>query len=186
MLAVMFLSNALPEFLWSNLPPVVSEVVDRYHVGPTVAGMTMLGFSVGTIAATRWAGAIIDKMGYRIAVLIGLAMCTVAASLRMVDSSRSRYLDGQMIQPWHPFTQDSVQKVGSGSLVEVQVEIFPTSAVIQTGHKLRIAVGASDFPHGLPPLPDLVQSILGVLSIYSDAEHPSKVVLPVVPVSAIQ
>ena len=79
-----------------------------------------------------------------------------------------------------------MQKVGSGSLVEVQVEIFPTSAVIQTGHKLRIAVGASDFPHGLPPLPDLVQSILGVLSIYSDAEHPSKVVLPVVPVSAIQ
>jgi MFS transporter, AAHS family, 4-hydroxybenzoate transporter len=85
MLAVMFLSNAIPEFLWSNLPPVVSEVVDRYHVGPTMAGMTMLGFSVGTIAATRWAGAIIDKMGYRIAVLIGLAMCAVSASLRMID-----------------------------------------------------------------------------------------------------
>jgi MFS transporter, AAHS family, 4-hydroxybenzoate transporter len=85
MLAVMFLANALPEFLWSNLPPVVSEVVERYHVGPTMAGMTMLGFSVGTIAATRWAGTIIDKMGYRIAVLIGLAMCTAAASLRMVD-----------------------------------------------------------------------------------------------------
>src|SRR5208283_5281102 len=81
MLAVMFLANALPEFLWSNLPPVVSEVVDRYHVGPTIAGMTMIGFSVGTIAATRWAGAIIDKMGYRLAVLIGLALCTVAASL---------------------------------------------------------------------------------------------------------
>ena len=108
------------------------------------------------------------------------------ASLRTVDSSRSRYLDGQMIQPWHAFTKDSIQKVGSGNLVEVQVEIFPTSAVIQAGHKLRIAVGASDFPHGLPPLPDLVQSILGVLSVYSDAAHPSKVVLPVVPVSAIQ
>jgi DHA2 family metal-tetracycline-proton antiporter-like MFS transporter len=85
MLAVMFLANALPEFLWSNLPPVVSEVIDRYHVGPTMAGMTMLGFSAGTIAATRWAGSFIDKMGYRIAVLIGLAMCTIAASLRMLD-----------------------------------------------------------------------------------------------------
>lgn len=108
------------------------------------------------------------------------------ASLRALDPSRSRYLDGQMIQPWHPYTQATVQKVGSGDLVEVQVEVFPTSAVIQTGHKLRIAVGASDFPHGLPPLPDLVQSILGVLSVYSDAQHPSKVVLPVVPLSAIQ
>jgi predicted MFS family arabinose efflux permease len=85
MLAVMFLSNGLPEFLWSNLPPVVSEVIDRYHVGPTMAGMTMLGFSVGTIGATRWAGALIDRMGYRVAVLIGLAMCTAGALLRMVD-----------------------------------------------------------------------------------------------------
>ncbi len=85
MLAVMFCANALPEFLWSSLPPVMSEVVDRYHIGPTMAGLTMLGFSVGTVAATRWAGAIIDKAGYRIAVLIGLAMCTAFAALRMVN-----------------------------------------------------------------------------------------------------
>lgn len=85
MLAVMFLANALPEFLWSNLPPVFSEVVDRYHVGPTMAGLTMLGFSGGTVAATRWGGTLIDKAGYRIAVLLGLAMCTAFAALRMVD-----------------------------------------------------------------------------------------------------
>ncbi len=85
MLGVMFLANALPEFLWSNLPPVVSEVIDRYQVGPTVAGLTMLGFSGGTIIATRWGGTLIDRAGYRVAVLIGLAMCTVFAALRMVD-----------------------------------------------------------------------------------------------------
>jgi predicted MFS family arabinose efflux permease len=85
MLAVMFFANALPEFLWSNLPPVFSEVVDRYHVGPTVAGLTMLGFSVGTVAATRWGGALIDRAGYRVALLIGLAMCAAFAALRMVD-----------------------------------------------------------------------------------------------------
>lgn len=85
MLAVMFFSNALPEFLWSNLPPVMSEVVERYRVGPTAAGLTMLGFSVGTVAATRWGGTIIDKAGYRVAVLIGLAMCTAFAVLRVIN-----------------------------------------------------------------------------------------------------
>lgn len=85
MLVVMFCANALPEFLWSNLPPVMSEVVVRYHVGPTLAGLTMLGFSVGTVTATRWAGTFIDRTGYRTAVLIGMAMCTGFATLRTMN-----------------------------------------------------------------------------------------------------
>ncbi len=108
------------------------------------------------------------------------------ASLRALDPAKSRYLDGQMIQPWHPFTEDSVQPVGSGNLVRVSVEVFPTSALVKRGHKLRISVGASDFPYALPPVPGLVSSLAGVLSVFSDAEHPSSVVLPVVPVSAIR
>lgn len=108
------------------------------------------------------------------------------ASLRAVDASKSRYLNGEMIQPWHPFTADSLQAVGSGNLVKVPVEIFPTSALIRKGHKLRISVGASNFPFGLMPAPDLAQSAAGVLSIYNDAEHPSSVVLPVVPHQALE
>jgi len=107
-------------------------------------------------------------------------------SLRKLDPARSRTLDGEMIQPWHTYAQDAVQNVAPGDLAEIQVEVFPTSAVIARGHKLRVAVGASDFPHGLPPLPDLVQSLAGVLSVHSDGAHPSKVVVPVVPVSAIR
>lgn len=107
------------------------------------------------------------------------------ASLRAVDASRSRSLNGQMIQPWHPYTQASVQKVGSGNIVEVPVEIFPTSAMIAKGHRLRVAVGASDLPQGVPPVPTLLQSLAGLLTIYSDAAHPSSVVLPVVPASAL-
>jgi predicted acyl esterase len=91
-----------------------------------------------------------------------------------------------MIQPWHPFTEQSVLPVGSGNIVEVPVEIFPTSALIAKGHRLRVSVGSSDFPHGLPPLPDLVNELPGVLTIYSDATHPSGVVVPVVPANAMQ
>lgn len=108
------------------------------------------------------------------------------ASLRAVDASRSRYLDGEMIQPWHPFTAESVQAVGSGNLVKVPVEIFATSALIRKGHRLRISVGASNFPFATMPVPTLAQSLAGVLSIHHDAAHPSSVVLPVVPAALLQ
>ncbi len=107
------------------------------------------------------------------------------ASFRAVDPSKSRYLDGEMIQPWHPFTGQSVETVGSGNLVNTPVEIFPTSALIRAGHRLRISVGASNFPFALMPLPGLLQSAAGVMRIYNDAEHPSSIVAPVVPASAL-
>lgn len=108
------------------------------------------------------------------------------ASLRAVDEGRSRRLDGQMIQPWHPFTAEAAQPVGAGNIVKVPVEIFPTSALIRQGHRLRISVGASNFPFATMPIPTLSQSLAGVLSIYTDAEHPSSIVLPVVPAALLQ
>ncbi|CAJ0778622.1 Cocaine esterase [Ralstonia condita] len=108
------------------------------------------------------------------------------ASLRAVDASRSRTMNGLMIQPWHPFTPSSAQPLMPGQPVLVPVEVFPSSALIASGHKLRVAVGASNLPQGVPPLPTLLNSLAGVLTIYSDAAHPSKVVLPVVPASVLQ
>jgi predicted acyl esterase len=107
------------------------------------------------------------------------------ASLRAVDTTRSRFINGLMIQPWHPFTQASAQPLTSGTPVLVPVEIFPTSAMIAKGHSLRVAIGASDLPQGVPPVPTLLQSLAGVLTIYSDAARPSSVVIPVVPTSTL-
>jgi len=109
----------------------------------------------------------------------------LTASLRAVDETRSRFMSGEMIQPWHPFTASSRQDVGRGVPVHVSVEVFPTSLMIRAGHRLRVTVGASDFPHGLPPVPDLVDQAVGLLTIHSDSEHPSSVVLPVVPLTEI-
>lgn len=107
------------------------------------------------------------------------------ASLRAVDASRSRRLDGEMIQPWHPFTAESVLPVGSGNKVLVPVEIFPTSALIRKGHQLRISVGASNLPFAAMPAPTLAVSAAGLLSIHREPEFASSVVLPVVPTSAL-
>lgn len=104
----------------------------------------------------------------------------LTASMRAVDKERSRTLDGQSIQPWHPFTEAARQPISPGEVVELNVEVFPSSFVIKKGHALRVSVGASDLPHGLPPLPDLLSGVVGLLTVYSDATRPSHVVLPVV------
>ena len=103
------------------------------------------------------------------------------ASLRAVDASKSRTLGSQMIQPWHPYTQASVQPLPRNEPVLVPVEVFQTSAVIAAGHRLRVSVSASNLPQGVPPLPTLLQSLAGILTIHQDAARPSSVVLPVVP-----
>lgn len=104
----------------------------------------------------------------------------LAASFRALDESKSRYLDGKIIQPWHPYTRESVMSVKSGEVIKLNVEIFPTNAVIKKGHRLRVSIGPSDFPHSLPPVPQLLKSVGGVVSIYHSDEYPSQVTLPVV------
>jgi putative CocE/NonD family hydrolase len=123
----------------------------------------------------------VDASGNATALTNGIQ----TASLGAVDATRSRMLDGQMITPWHPYTQASVQSAGNGTVLMVPVEVFPTSAMIAAGHSLRVAVGASDLPQGVPPVPTLLNLLVGQLTIYSDAAHPSSVVLPVVPSSAL-
>ena len=76
-------------------------------------------------------------------------------SQRALDMQRSRYLDGELIQPYHPFTRASKAKVPAGEVVPVDVEVFPTGAAIRPGHRLRLAIAAFDVPHLLPPVPDL-------------------------------
>lgn len=170
-------SNSAERWAIKYETPVMAE--DYYINGPIQADIWMSTTALDAGLSVRVDD--VDKNGVAKSLTNGLQ----TASLRAVDDSRSRKLDGQMIQPWHPYTQASVQEVGSGNVVLVPVEIFPTSAMIAKGHRLRVAVGASNLPQGVPPVPTLLQSLAGVLTIYSDAEHPSSVVLPVVPASAL-
>lgn len=102
----------------------------------------------------------------------------LAASFRAVDSSRSRYVGGQLMQPWHPFTQSSVLPVPAGQPVELPIEIFPTDAVIPAGHSLRLYVGPNDFPHAVPPVDQLTNELGGIVQVLHDPQHPSYLELP--------
>ncbi|MCU1372907.1 MAG: peptidase, partial [Actinomycetia bacterium] len=109
----------------------------------------------------------------------GLTNGLLLASRRAVDPTRSRTLGGQSIQPWHPFTKASVLPVPPGAPLLLPIEVFPTSATLLPGHRLRITIAPYDVPHALPPAPALLGTFGGVVTILSDAAHPSSVVFPV-------
>ncbi len=102
----------------------------------------------------------------------------LAASFRKLDPTRSRYVNGQLLQPWHPFTQSSVLPVPAGQPMELQVEVFPTNAVIAKGHSLRVDVEGGDFPHAMPPAPMFLNQLGGVVNVLHDPQHPSYIALP--------
>ena len=102
----------------------------------------------------------------------------LAASFRKLDRQKSRKVRGQLLQPWHPFTRESVLPVEPGEPMRLDVEVFPLNAVIQKGHSLRVSVNPSDFPHAVPPLPQLSSSLAGEVQVLHDPEHPSSVTLP--------
>ena len=101
------------------------------------------------------------------------------ASNRAVDDSRSRFLDGRRIQPWHPFTVAARQAVRPGQPTLLPIEVFPTSAAIAKGHRLRITVSPFDVPHALPPLGASLDVVGGRVTILNDAAHPSTLMVPI-------
>lgn len=99
-------------------------------------------------------------------------------SQRAVVPSRSRYLDGELVQPYHPFTKAAKQKLVG--VQPVDVEVFPTGARVRQGHRLRVAVQAYDVPHLLPGLNVLLGAALTVVTVHTGPEHPSAVTVPAV------
>ncbi len=74
-------------------------------------------------------------------------------------------LDGQSIEPWHPYTPTSQAPLQAGKVYLLQIEIFPTSAVIEAGHQLRVTITAGNEPVDFPPLSTTANSA-GVDTFY--------------------
>jgi len=123
----------------------------------------------------------LDPLGVATPISTGL----LSVAHRAVDVSRSRYIKGVMIQPWHSFTVSAKLPVVPGQAMLVPVEVFPAAALIRKGHKLRIAISASNQAAGVWPTPQQANANGNVTTILSDPAHPSSVVLPVVPTSAL-
>ncbi len=109
---------------------------------------------------------------------------TLVASLRAVTSTPCKsvvlncsvYLDGQSIEPWHPYTKASQTALQPGTIYELRIEIFPTSETFEPGHEMRLTITTSDIPHELQTLSTTVSSA-GVDTFYFGGKTPSSIYL---------
>jgi putative CocE/NonD family hydrolase len=74
-----------------------------------------------------------------------------------------------------------------GEVYAITIELFPTSNLFASGHQLRLDISSSNFPHfdvnsnsgepeGAMEHPRTARN-----QIFTDAAHPSHIVLPVIP-----
>ena len=109
---------------------------------------------------------------------------TLVASLRALTATVcgavvadcSLYANGQLIEPWHPYAHASQAALTPGVPTRLEIEIFPTSAVIEPGHSLRLTIATGDFPHETSTLSTETSS-LGVDTLYLGTGYPSSVYL---------
>ena len=94
-----------------------------------------------------------------------------------------RKLDPVRSTPFRPYhAHDEIQKVQPGEAVPVEIEILPTSAVFEPGHRLVLEIGAHDDPRSFFQHDDPRDRILrGTCTIHTGGEFDSHLLLPIVP-----
>lgn len=75
-----------------------------------------------------------------------------------------------------------------GRIYPIRIEAFPTSNLFKAGHRIRIDVSSSNFPHfdfnpnTGEPEGKATRTQIATNRVFLDRDHPSHVVLPVIPV----
>jgi hypothetical protein len=74
--------------------------------------------------------------------------------------------------------------VAPGQVTRYDVEVFPTLDTLEPGHRLRVTIATSDFPHALPNAVQAPNLVGGVYALEHSAPYPSSVELPLVSAAA--
>ncbi|ORA31234.1 peptidase S15 [Mycobacterium aquaticum] len=100
-------------------------------------------------------------------------------SHRTLDPDKTWYLpDGRVLRPHHVSTRAAVVPVVPGQLTRYDLEVFPTAALIEPGHRLRLTLTTYDFPHLVPTRPARRALAGGVYQVRQGGESPSQIVIP--------
>ena len=109
-----------------------------------------------------------------------LTQGALLGSHRALDPDRTWYLpDGTVRRPYHLSTRSAVEPVVPGELTRYDVEIFPTAAMIEPGHRLRLTVTTYDFPHLVPTKPARRALIGGSYQLHQGGPTPSHLLISV-------
>jgi putative CocE/NonD family hydrolase len=109
-----------------------------------------------------------------------LTQGALLGSHRALDPERTWYLpDGTVLKPHHVSTKAAVTPVVPGELTRYDIEIFPTAAVVESGHRLRLTVTTFDFPHLVPTAPARKALAGGTYRLHQGGLTPSHLLIPV-------
>ncbi|GAC67919.1 CocE/NonD family hydrolase [Gordonia soli] len=98
----------------------------------------------------------------------------LTVSNRALDEARSLYAeDGSLLQAHHHLTRKRKMPVPSDIPVRIDVDLVPTDAILEPGHRLRVDVYANSFPRYLTVVPDLVKARGRRQRLVLDPAHPS-------------
>jgi putative CocE/NonD family hydrolase len=105
------------------------------------------------------------------------------ASYRALDETRSKPW-----KPWHTLTRAARAPAPPGEIVEYRIEILATANLFRAGHRIVLEISSADMPTGVSGMTNveyipyhLASSRTTLHKIYRDLDHPSHLLLPVIP-----
>jgi hypothetical protein len=114
-----------------------------------------------------------------------LASGALLGSFRALSPTNSWFApDGKRILPHHPYNRASQKPVVPGVVTRFDIEVRPTFARLDAGHRLRVVLTSAETPHLLTTPPQTKNLIGGVYAIQRNAAGSSFIEVPIAPSSA--
>ena len=105
------------------------------------------------------------------------------ASLRELDEEHSTEW-----KPWQKLTKESQKPIVPGEIVKYDVEVMSVCHMFKAGHRICVEISCMDMPDGpcavcnVEYIPfHVCRNATVCHKIYRDGEHPSHILLPVIP-----
>jgi putative hydrolase, CocE/NonD family len=107
-----------------------------------------------------------------------------------IVSKHNRHIDVKPELPWHGYERRHYrnQPLANGEVLELVIDLQPTSWVFRPGHRIRVAIAAADHPTfelhpRLSPAndPKNPRNIVPTITVHRRAGHASYIELPVIP-----
>jgi hypothetical protein len=102
-------------------------------------------------------------------------------------SGFARLLTDGIVRARYRNSTASAELIEPGKVYEYKIDLWATSNVFKAGHRIRLYVSSSNFPRfnrnlntGEPNL-GATRLVKATQTIYHDSQHPSALVLPVIP-----
>ncbi|MEE4024116.1 CocE/NonD family hydrolase [Gordonia sp. PKS22-38] len=151
----------------------LSFTTEAVSESTTISGPMNLRLNVATTAHEAiWAVTVNDVAPDGTSTV--LTNGALSASNRAVDRSQSTYTaDGSLLSAHHYLSRKRKLPVPADEPVRIDVDLVPTDAVLEAGHRLRVDVYAASFPRYLTVVPDLIKARGRRQRLVLDPRHPS-------------